>query len=67
MPYPRYVPVFVLNYANQIKRECPGAEFAVHELYRELAPQPDPFLLVRHGSEQYYVAVWDEKDYERRA
>lgn len=77
--YPRYVPIHVLNLANQIFSACPGATFVVEELTEtvntiesirreeaRLAWLQDPFLIVSWGGESYYVAVWDEREFEAR-
>ncbi len=68
--YRRYVPVHVLNLAVQVRRELRSAEFRVHELAsvvrRVERPRPDPFLEVKLGAEHYFLAVWDERDYEER-
>ena len=70
-PYPRYVPVHVLNLAVQIKTALPAAQFGVDELTLTVMdlprPQSDPFLWVRLGGEKYYIAVWDEREYEAKA
>jgi hypothetical protein len=69
--YRRYVPVYVLNLANQIKSEIPEATFVVHELTSQIEkiqePLPDPFLSVALNGESYFIAVWDEREFEARA
>jgi len=69
-PYPRYVPLHVLNFANQIKNELPTAEFQVDELTLTVEniprPLPDPFLWVTHDGVGFCIAVWDEKEYEAK-
>jgi hypothetical protein len=70
-PYPRYVPVHVLNLAVQLATELPEARFGVDELQRSVEdvprPDPDPFLWVRLGGERYYLASWDEREFEAKA
>lgn len=69
-PYGRYVPVHVLNLALQIKNECPSTAFLVEELTMSVnevpRPLPDPFLAATLGSEKYYIAVWDEREFEAK-
>lgn len=70
--YPRYIPLHILNIANQIKAVRPKTSFHVDELtvsVEEHEPQPvlDPFLWVSLGPEKYYIAVWDEREFEARA
>lgn len=69
--YSRYVPIHALNLAVQVKEALPEARFYVHELTtvtRKLErPRPDPFLSVELGVEKYWLAVWDERDYEAKA
>lgn len=65
--YDGSVPEHILAKAVEIKNNVPSAEFSVDRLveireYKE-APLPDPFLIVRAGTESYYLDVWDEKDY----
>lgn len=67
--YNDVVPEFALDKAIAIKRECPSAEFYVDQLQEgdqwNPKPRPDPFLLVKLGSETLYLDVWDEYKYER--
>ena len=68
--YTGYVPVHVLNTALQVRTACPSAAFYIDELTLEVAqiprPLPDPFLKVSLGSESYYIAVWDEREFEAK-
>jgi hypothetical protein len=67
--YDRYVPVHVLNWAVQIKDCLPKTSFVIHELTVTSGtswPKPDPFLEVSYGSEKYYIAVWDEREFEAK-
>ncbi|MFB3812797.1 MAG: hypothetical protein ACE14L_01700 [Terriglobales bacterium] len=57
------VPAFALSKAIEIKERLPKAEFYVEELVVE--KQYDPFLVVRCGREEFYLEVWDERDFER--
>lgn len=68
--YPRAVPLFALNLAVQIKESRPHAIFFVHELSVDAGntwpdPLPDPFLEVCEDGESYFIAAWDERDFER--
>ena len=69
-PYTRYVPVHVLNIAVSVKTAVPEAVLYVHELQQTQMeipkPLPDPFLEVRLDSERYYIAVWDEREFEAK-
>lgn len=66
--YEGYIPVHILNQALAVKNECPLAEFFVYELAKAEksveVPLPDPFLEVAYGSERYFIAVWDEREFE---
>jgi hypothetical protein len=69
--YSRYIPVHVLNMAVQVKEACPDARFYVKELTTKVnkmkRSDPDPFLHVELGPESYWLAVWDEREFEARA
>jgi hypothetical protein len=69
-PYERYVPVHVLNLALQVQELVPGAVFYVDELQhifqQILRALPDPFLSVELGAEKYFIAVWDEREFEAK-
>ena len=69
--YERYVPVHVLNLALQLHDAVPSVHLYVDELQhtfqRVPRPLPDPFLSVELGAEKYYIAVWDEREFEARA
>jgi len=60
--YPRPIPEIALQKACEIKRALPAAEFMV----MELNVHPDPFLMVRLGTEEFYIEVWDEPKFEGR-
>lgn len=68
--YPRYIPIHVLNYAVQIREALPKASFLIHELTSKtettIVPRHDPFLEVVLGPEHYFIAAWDEKDFEAK-
>lgn len=68
--YTGYVPVHVLNLALQVREAAPTASFGVDELTLSMEavpkPLPDPFLTVELGSEKYYLAVWDEREFEAK-
>ncbi len=69
-PYRRYVPIHILSMALEIRKEVPSAIFSIAELTKEVykipQPLPDPFLCVSCGSESYYIAVWDEREFEAK-
>jgi hypothetical protein len=68
--YKDYIPVHVLSLANQIKSEAPEAVFQIHELTEAVdkiqEPLPDPFLSVALNNERYFIAVWDEREFEAK-
>lgn len=61
--YAEPVPEFVLQQAIKIKEGLPDAEFSVHQFVQN-EEVLDPFLVVHHGDEEYFVAVWDEPKFE---
>lgn len=52
--YPNRAPSQVRQRVRAISGWCPDATFAVEYL------KEDPFLIVKHKGERYYIAVWDE-------
>jgi len=68
--YKGYIPVHVLHLANQIADNCSDVSFFVEELQLSAKkverPLPDPFLVAVRGSEKYYIAVWDEREFEAK-
>jgi len=62
--YTAIVPEFALRKAVQIKEACPTALFYVDVLKVNTKKIPDPFLVVKLGSEKYWVEVWDESEFE---
>lgn len=66
----RYVPVHELHLANQIRVACPQVQFGMDELTYSLEdmprPLPDLFLWTQLAGEKYYIAVWDEREFEAR-
>ena len=66
--YNRPVPDFVLNKAVQIAEVLPQAIFCVDYLHateeRAEIVDPDPFLTVIVDKEEYYIDVWDEREFE---
>lgn len=56
------VPEFALQRATEIKQQFPGTEFFIHQL----GARRDPFLVVLNGSEEYFIAVWDEPRFDAR-
>ncbi len=59
--YERAVPEFAIQRAVQLKKELPTAEIFIDEY---IAKKVDPFLVVKHGEEQFYIDVWDEPKFE---
>lgn len=60
--YTEEIPEFVLNKAIQIKKALPTVGVYVEHL----VDQPDPFLVVASGGEEFYVEVWMEPGFEGR-
>lgn len=59
------LPVSVLEDALRIRKELPSAKFSVDYLTTENAEKAaDPFLVVECGGAEFYIAVWDEPDFE---
>jgi hypothetical protein len=48
----------------------PEVKFSIHELHAEVSevpnPLPDPFMEVILGTEHYFIAVWDEREFEAK-
>jgi len=67
--YQGTIPEFALNKMVQIAAAYPEARFQVDQLEKHtenwIVREPDPFLVVYAGNEQYYIEVWDEKEYEK--
>jgi hypothetical protein len=59
------VPEFVWAKAREIASCLPEATFAVEQLQSERRIY-DPFLIVSHADESYYIEVWDESEFERQ-
>ena len=59
------VPEFVKAKAAEIANRLPEATFTVEELRSERRVY-DPFLIVSHGDESYYVEVWYESNFEHK-
>jgi len=59
------VPEFVKSKAEEIAHLLPGANFTVEQLRSERKLY-DPFLIVSHADESYYVEVWEEREFERK-
>jgi len=57
------VPEFALRKAIQVKEAMPEATFFVDEL-RVNTKRIDPFLVVAHKGEKYWIEVWNEKKFE---
>ena len=58
------VPDFALRKAIMIKEAMPEAQFFVDVLKVNTKRIPDPFLVVKLGTEKYWVEVWDETEFE---
>lgn len=69
--YEGVIPDHALNFAIQIKTAVPMAEFRVVALEHTTisvprpVPDPDPFLVVTLGTEEYFIEQWDERDLPR--
>lgn len=61
--YAEPVPEFVLLQAVKLKEVLPDVEFFVHQFVQNKKVL-DPFLVVRHGDEEHFIAVWDEPKFE---
>lgn len=65
---PTLIPDFALETAVRVKQAAPFADLFVEFLQTKRNHiqliDPDPFLVVRWGSEAYYLEVWDERDYK---
>lgn len=61
--YAEPVPEFVLHQAIKLKEGLPDAEFFVHQFVQN-EKVLDPFLVVRHGDEEHFIAVWNEPKFE---
>jgi hypothetical protein len=68
--YRGYIPVHILNEALSVRSKLTSAEFSIYELTREERevprPLPDPFMEVSLGAERYFIAVWDEREFEAK-
>ena len=60
------IPEFVLRKAVQIVEKVPIANVLVDYLVVERKILPDPFLVVRVGTEEYYIEVWNEPVFESK-
>lgn len=62
------VPDFALETALRVKEAVPAVNFNVEYLsesrHQIRLIDPDPFLVATLGHEQYYLEVWDERDYK---
>ena len=59
------MPGYALETAGEIRMRCPDAYLYVEELVQNNRVI-DPFLVVKLGTERYYVEVWDEPDYDQK-
>jgi hypothetical protein len=59
--YSQPIPEFVLDKAIRIKETFPEVHFYVQHLND---PKADPFLIVAHDREVYYIEAWDEPRFE---
>lgn len=68
--YERDLPDFALVHGIAIKQQLPDADLRIEQLVAEQRRtpvfDPDPFLVLRHGGVDYYIDVWDERDFERK-
>lgn len=60
------IPEYVLRKAEQVKAEIPGVIVETDTLETNVR-DCDPFLIVRHEQEEYYIEVWggDEREFAR--
>lgn len=61
--YTKPVPRFVLSSAVEIKKRLPMVELFVHEFIQH-EEVLCPFLVVCHDDKEYFIAVWDEANFE---
>jgi hypothetical protein len=61
--YKKPIPAHVLIKSIEIKKALPTTQFMVEELQK----MPDPFLIALFGTEQFYIEVWEEPKFEKRA
>ena len=59
------VPAGVLDIALRLREKCPGSGFVVHSLQEERRTF-DPFLSVKYGRASFYIAVWDEPEFNAK-
>jgi hypothetical protein len=63
------IPEFALVKAVAVQKALSNAELSVDRLYESYEknswPHMDPFLIAKLGDEEYYLDVWDEREYER--
>jgi hypothetical protein len=68
--YAGTIPEFVLAKAIQLKAACPETVLTIDHLYEGIEvierPTRDPFLVATLEDEEYYVDVWDEREYEAK-
>lgn len=66
-----YIPEHILSKACEIREKVPGVSLLVDQQYtdneRWRKPAPDPFLVAQLGNEEFYIDVWDEPEFEKRA
>lgn len=60
------VPKPVLDLAVQLKKRLPKARFHVHELVQQERVL-DPFLAVTYAETTYFIAAWDEPEFDARS
>ncbi len=58
-------PEFVQHTGDEITGQVPGAEVYVEKLTVN-EQVVDPFLVIVHGDEEYYVEVWDEPGFDKK-
>jgi hypothetical protein len=65
--YDEEIPLFALSKMRQIHQLCPTTEFYVDELRTQIN-LPDPFLVAVDPvtGKEFYIEVWDEKEYEAK-
>lgn len=71
--YDGFIPPHILQKACEIKHELPSAQITIdRQMTKDTRwynpkPAPDPFLVAKLGNEEFYIDVWNEPEFERKA
>ena len=60
------IPDFALDTAIRVKERVPDAQVYIEALMSTERLLGDPFLVVQHGGQKFYLEVWEESKFERR-